>query len=121
MEKSNNRHMLLLILKTPMVFESVTEILSDLQVDSIVLKGSQIMSAEQGQNLEVPMVGGFLRLLEKDSPEGKAVLTVMDEDVLQTFEARCERAHGNLLGNKELMAFVLPVIRTLGNQLPCAV
>lgn len=116
MEKSNNRHMLLLILRTPMVFESITEILSELNVDSIVLKGSQVTNAEEGQNLELPMVGGFLRFLEKDAPESKAILTVMDGEVMEIFEARCEAVYGNLVENKDFSAFVLPVLRTLGQR-----
>lgn len=120
MEKSSNRHMLLLILKTPMVFETITEVLGELKVDSIVLKGSQITSAEEAQKLEVPMVGGFMRLLEKDAPESKAVLTVMEDSKLQRFEERCQSIYGDFTDHKDLMAFVLPVIRTLGSQLKFA-
>lgn len=116
MENCQEKHMLLLILRSPMVFEAVVETLMELHVESIVLKGSQITGPEEEQRLEVPMVGGFLRLLEKDSPDSKAILTIMEDDAMNEFEKRCEEMVGDLAESKELTALVLPVLRTLGHQ-----
>lgn len=120
MENYQEKHMLLLILRSPMVFEAVVELLAELEVESIVLKGSQISGPEAEQKLEVPMVGGFLRLLEKDAPDSKAILTIMEDDAMNVFEKRCEEMVGDLAESKELSALVLPVVRTLGQQLKTA-
>lgn len=116
MEEMEKRQMLFLIL-SPVVFETVAEILSDLRVESIALKGTQVTGPATNQNLELPMVGGFLRLLEKDAPESRAVLAVMKEERLAEFEARCESIFGDLAGNRDILAMVLPVTRTLGHRL----
>lgn len=121
MEMCNEKRMLLLILRSPMVFQTIVDILSELHIESIALPGYQVVGPEEEQKLEIPMVGGFLRLLEKDSPDSKVVLTLMEDDAMQAFEKRCEEIYGNLEENKEFTALVLPVIKTLGSQLKVVV
>jgi hypothetical protein len=112
--------MLLLILKTPIVFESIKEILTDLHTESIVLQGSQVRGPEADQNLELPLVGGFLRMLEQDQPDSKAVLTVMPDEILTVFEEKCKALYGDLNQTKDLTALVLPLSRTMGRQMKFA-
>ncbi len=121
METCKEKRMLLLILRAPIVFQTIAEILTDLHIESIALSGYQVAGPEEEQMLAVPMVGGFLRLLEKDAPDSKAVLAVMEDDVMIEFEKRCEGIYGNLAESKEFMALVLPVIRTLGSRFEFAV
>jgi len=116
MEMPNEKRMLLLILRSPMVFQTIVDVLSELHIESIVLPGYQVVGPEEEQKLDIPMVGGFLRLLEKDAPDSKVVLTLMKDEAMQTFEARCQEIYGDLSENKEFTALVLPVVRALGSQ-----
>ncbi len=116
MENFKGQHMLLLLLKKPAVMEAITEILREMGIQSICLQGSEGINAKEEKDLELPFVGSFLRLMEQDEPEGKAVLTVLNDEKLKVFEKHCEERIGDYSKTKELTALILPVSRSLGQQ-----
>lgn len=115
-ENFKGQHMLLLLLKKPAAVETVIEILREMNVQSICLQGSEGTKSKEERVSELPFVGSFLRLLEQEEPEGKAVLTVLNDESLEAFEKYCEERMGDFTTNKELTALILPVSRSLGRR-----
>lgn len=120
MENFKGQHMLLLLLKKPAVVEAVIEILREMNIQSICLQGSEGTKSKVEKGSELPFVGSFLRLMEQEEPEGKALLTVLNDERLELFEKHCEERMGDFSNNKELTALILPVSRSLGRRFKIA-
>lgn len=116
MENFKGQHMLLLLLKKPAVVEAVTEILREMNIQSICLQGSEGTRIQAEKVSGMPFLGSFLGLMEQDQSEGKALLTVLSEERLEVFEKHCAQRIGELSSHQEMTALILPVTRSLGQQ-----